>query len=371
MSVFVIRALALLFFACHFISSGTSKMEETTVAPLLWLPLPFLSRIQYFVIIFLLKFSITIGWSLRRLLVLFGRAPKSSGKPTFSKVYPCRPKLKHRVFFPKSYQSGQSLPLYIDIHGGGFAFGVPEHDDEFCLFFSNHFNLLIVSIDYSLTPWIAFPVPTYDVAAVVTAILSDNTLPIDHSRVAIGGFSAGANLALSACQLPALQGKIKAVIPWYAPVDWSVDYAYKHASRPYKRPGDVDGLAAIAPVLNHHYLPTGTDQKNPLLSIVYAKREVLPEWIYAISAEYDMLGDEARRMMARLAGLQELTESERKAFEREGGKLRWTMVEGVKHSFTHWWLKTGEHANIMRPIAEKWFVEAGKWLTEEAFAEQK
>lgn len=266
---------------------------------------------------------------------MLGWAPKPSGKPTLSKVYPCRPNLKHRIFFPKSYQSGDSLPLYINIHGGGFAMGAPEHDDEFCIFFSNQFNLLVVSINYSLTPQVEFPTPTHDVAAIVLAILSDSTLPIDLSRVAIGGFSAGGNLALSACQLPVLQGKIRAVIPWYAPVDWSVDYDYKLASRPYKRTGDVDGLAAVAPIFNHMYLPAGQDQRDPLLSMVYAKRELLPEWIYAISAEYDMLGDEARRMMASLAGLEQMTENEQLAFEREGGRLRWTLVQGAKHSFTH------------------------------------
>ena len=345
-------------------------MEPSSPAPLFWSPLPLYTRFRYFIIICAIKILLAVGWSIRKLVIPLGLAPSPSGKPTFSKVYPCRPNLKHRVFFPKSYQSGESLPLYVNIHGGGFAFGSPEHDDEFCIFFSNHFNLLIISVDYSLTPWIAFPVPTQDVAAVVTAILSDQTLPIDHSRVAIGGFSAGGNLALSACQLPALQGKIKAAIPWYAPLDWSVNYAYKLASRPYKNPKDVDGLAAIAPIFNNMYLPSGTDQRDPLLSILYAKKEDLPEWIYTISAEYDMLGDEARRMMAGLANLQELTESERDAFEREGGRLRWTLVKEAKHGFTHWWLKRGKAADLARPIAEKWFMEAGKWLTEQAFASE-
>ena len=58
-----------------------------------------------------------------------------------------------------------------------------------------------------------------------------------------------------------------------------------------------------------------------------------------ISAEYDILGDEARRMVAGLAGLQDMTESETETFEREGGRRRWRMVKGVKHNFTHWWLQ--------------------------------
>ncbi|KAH6986938.1 Alpha/Beta hydrolase protein [Ilyonectria destructans] len=345
-------------------------MEQTELPPLLWAPLPSFTRLRYLVAICVIKAFLGVGWSLRRLLVMLGFAPKFSGSPSFSKAYICRPKLTHRFFYPKSYQSGESLPVYISIHGGGFAFGTPEHDDEFCVFFSNNFNLLVISIDYSLAPWSTFPVPTEDVAAVMLAILADSTLPIDHSRVAIGGFSAGGNLALSASQLPALQGKIKAAITWFAPVDWSVDYDYKLASRSYKRPQDIDGLAAVAPIFNNVYLPTGTNQRDPLLSIFYAKREVLPEWIYGISAEYDMLGDELKRMMMQLAGShQPPLESEQHSFERDGGKIKWTMAKDAEHTFTHWWLKRGKAANLAKPAAEQSFIDAGRWLTERVFAQ--
>jgi acetyl esterase/lipase len=104
------------------------------------------------------------------------------------------------------------LPLYIDIHGG-FAFGKPAYDDEFCTFLSRKFSFLVISVQYSLSPLATFPRLVEDVIAVVEAILNDDSLPIDHSRVAIGGFSAGGNLALSASQSPSLQGKIKAAIP--------------------------------------------------------------------------------------------------------------------------------------------------------------
>lgn len=342
-------------------------MEQTTLEPLLWPSISTLTRYRYVLTICAIKILLEVGWLFRKLLIRLGFVPRLSGDPIFSKVYSCRPRLKHRFFYPKSYQPGKLLPLYIDVHGGGFAFGAPEHDDEFCSFLSNHFNFLVVSIDYSLTPWARFPVPTLDVAAVALAILDDPILPIDLSRVAIGGFSAGGNLALSACQLPALQGKIKAAVPWYAPVDWSVDYAHKLASRPYKHPGDVDKLATVAPMFNNIYLPTSTNQRDPLLSMLYAKKETLPGWIYTITAEYDMLGDEAKRMMIRLAEIETLMETETDAFQRQGGRLRWKMIKGVEHSFTHWWLKTGKAANSARPVAEAAFLDVGNWLAEYAF----
>jgi hypothetical protein len=49
----------------------------------------------------------------------------AAGQPNYKKVYPSRPSLTNRVFIPKSYRTGDVLPLYIDIHGGGFALCCP------------------------------------------------------------------------------------------------------------------------------------------------------------------------------------------------------------------------------------------------------
>ena len=303
-------------------------MDDSTLPSLSWPPISWSTRCLYLFIIYIIKGLLALRWQFVRAITALGFRPELSGKPIFSKSYPSRPKLKHRFFFPDSYNPGKSLPLYIDVHGGGFAFGSPAYDDEFCAFMSQNFNFVVISIQYSLSPWANFPTPTEDVVAVVQDILEDDSLPIDHSRVAIGGFSAGGNLALSACQSPSLRGKIKAAVAWYAPVDWSVDYEYKLASRSYRHAKDVDNLAALAPLFNNVYLPTGTDQRHPLLSVLYAKRSELPEWIFAIGAEYDMLNDEARRMMVRLAGESKVTGAEKVAFEREAGRLRGRMVTG-------------------------------------------
>src|SRR6202044_3816553 len=156
--------------------------------------------------------------------------------------YPCRPLLQNRVFIPKNLQDGELLPLYLDIHGGGFAVCDPQFDDEFCTIFSNRFNVLVVSVNYSKSPSVAFPVPTHDVAAIAQAIIEDSSLPIDKLRVAMGGFSAGGNLSLSAVQLPELQGKIKAVVPWYPVTDWVTKTEQKLKTRPYKNLDDKDSL---------------------------------------------------------------------------------------------------------------------------------
>lgn len=57
-----------------------------------------------------------------------------------------------------------------------------------------------------------FSVRVLDIAAVARAVIDDDFLHIDRSRVVIAGFSAGTKLALTSSQLPELQGRIRAVV---------------------------------------------------------------------------------------------------------------------------------------------------------------
>jgi acetyl esterase/lipase len=139
--------------------------------------LPVTTRLSYFLQLWAFKISASIGFSLVRLL----KPSLATYRPTSTKNYPCRPRLQNRVFIPKNLKEGALLPLYLDIHGGGFAVCDPQFDDESCTIFSNRFNLLVVSVNYSKSLAVAFPVPTYDVAAIAQTIIGDSSLPIDKS----------------------------------------------------------------------------------------------------------------------------------------------------------------------------------------------
>ncbi|KAJ5090823.1 hypothetical protein N7532_009507 [Penicillium argentinense] len=146
-----------------------------------------------------------------------------STKPTLVKRYLCRPMLNNRIFFPPQYQPGNKpIPLYLDIHGGGFAVGSPRMDDEFCTSWARRTGMLVVSLDYRKAPRHPFPTATYDIAALINAVLGDEALPIDKVRVAIGGFSAGGNLALSVSQLQGIKDRITAAVVYYPVVDFGV-----------------------------------------------------------------------------------------------------------------------------------------------------
>lgn len=168
--------------------------------------------------------------------------------PTFTKVYPAQKRFKNRVFIPKSYKSGDPLlPLYIDIHGGGFCLGHNALDDSFCAHFAHEKKILVVSLDYPKAPESPYPGAVRVLTDLVRAVLDDETLPFDKKKVAIGGFSAGANLALAVCQT--FQGEIGGAVAFYGVMDFTTTTPEKYVS-----PNHPARLCLIIPsIVNLHY----------------------------------------------------------------------------------------------------------------------
>ncbi|KAL3427939.1 alpha beta hydrolase fold protein [Phlyctema vagabunda] len=333
------------------------------------LPAPatgFFERIYFFIRLWGLQKVAEYGVATLR---TFQPLPRNQ-QPTFTKSYAARPHLKNRIFVPRSHKPDELLPLYIDIHGGGFALCNPSFDDEFCADFANANNFLIVSLDYSKAPQSAFPTATDDIEALIHAVLEDEALPFDKNRVAIGGFSAGGNLALSAVQAPELQGKIHAVVPWYPVLEWVTTTEQKLKTRPYRNEKDVDLLEAMGPMFNYGYIKEGQDLLNPRLSVSYADKKTLPKWIFFVGAEYDMLCAEAKDMVMDLAGLNE-AEMEECIYSFERGTYRWRMARGVMHGYTHNIGPETPDQVVRLQRCEETFAEVGEWLKTGPFAISK
>lgn len=336
----------------QFIMSGTSIVSSRAAPPLPKIRLPLFHRANCFFRLWALKFLVSVLFAVDRLR----NAPPPSLLPTTVKRYPCRPNLQVRVFYPPNYKPGDELPAFLCNHGGGFAIADPRHDDEFCQMWAKRTGMLAIAVDYSKAPMNAFPTPVYDVAALVKAILEDNSLPIDKSRVAIGGFSSGGNLALTACQLPELKGKIKAALVFYPIVDWGHPPDVKLSKRPYQG-GPTDSLASSAYWFDWGYVPVGQDRHDPLLSPYYAPKEDLPPWIYVIGAQWDMLRLESQKMIHELAELGPLSEDD---FEK--GTYKWTMAKGCTHGFTHHWGQKEEKRKKREAKCEPIYQQAAEWV---------
>ena len=88
------------------------------------------------------------------------------------------------------------LPVFVNLHGGGFVLGYPEVDDPYCRLIANKVHCLVVNVDYALTPEYQFPKGIENVYGIVKWLHTHaDELQIDPKRIAIGGHSAGGTIA--------------------------------------------------------------------------------------------------------------------------------------------------------------------------------
>jgi len=101
-----------------------------------------------------------------------------------------------RVYVPN--ERAQRQPMLVWFHGGGFVIGSLDGYDRVLRHLCRHAGVVVVSVDYRLSPEARFPVAFEDsLAAARWAFASAPSLGADPSRIALGGDSAGGNLAAS------------------------------------------------------------------------------------------------------------------------------------------------------------------------------
>jgi acetyl esterase len=101
-----------------------------------------------------------------------------------------------RIYRPQPSDAHESLPVLLYFHGGGFTIGDLDTHDVVCRCLANEAGCAIVSVDYRMGPEHKFPCAVDDCFA-ATAWVAEHAreLRIDAARIAVGGDSAGGNLA--------------------------------------------------------------------------------------------------------------------------------------------------------------------------------
>ena len=108
--------------------------------------------------------------------------------------------LRARHYVPAG--GGADRPLLVFFHGGGWVVGDLDSHDQPCRLLARYADVHVLSIDYRLAPEHLFPAAVDDaVAAFAWAVAHATELGADASRIAVGGDSAGGNLAAVVAQV--------------------------------------------------------------------------------------------------------------------------------------------------------------------------
>jgi acetyl esterase len=202
-----------------------------------------------------------------------------------------------RVYTPAE-AVGANHGVLVWLHGGGWVIGDIESADPTCRLLAEQSGCVVVSVEYGLSPEHRAPAPLEDcLAAIAWTAENAELLGADASRLAIGGDSAGGNLAALACIR--LRDEFGPEVDFQLLVYPVTDLTRSHPS--YDENGEGYFLTAdtMRWFVDHH-LGGEIDPKDPRVSPLFADSlEGLPKAL-VITAEYDPLRDEGEAYARRL-----------------------------------------------------------------------
>ncbi len=101
-----------------------------------------------------------------------------------------------RLVRPIGARASDRLPALVYYHGGGWTIGDMDTHDTLCRELANGAGCAVISVDYRLGPEHRFPAAVDDCIAATDWIHAHaHELGVDPARIAVGGDSAGGNLA--------------------------------------------------------------------------------------------------------------------------------------------------------------------------------
>jgi acetyl esterase len=239
-----------------------------------------------------------------------------------------------RLYLPAA---SAALPVLVYFHGGGWVIGGIDTHDHFCRHLANAAACAVASVDYRLAPEHKFPTGLEDCyTAVLWIITNANAFNIDSSRIAVGGDSAGGNLAAAITLLARDRGgpDLSYQVLIYPVTDYWIP-----SPPSYLKLGVGYSLTRDSMIwFWHHYLPSGVSPDNPYLCPLRAPSlEGVPP-AFVITAEYDPLLDEGERYVERLkdAGVQVVLKR----------------YDGMMHGFCHHYKRFIQARQLVNDIAD-------------------
>ena len=230
------------------------------------------------------------------------RAPWTAGGPVMQQsserivpngAYPVR--IRHYDPAPCT-----TKPCLVYLHGGGWTLFSLDTHDRLMREYAGRAGVAVIGVDYALSPEAKFPVALEQVVAVVRWLAeAAPMLSIDPARIAVGGDSSGANLALAACLKLRDDGegnRVRAMLLNYGAFDVTGDTA---AERRYGGDGYMLSSEEMQGFWDN-YLRDAADAENPLACPLKASLAGLPA-AYLTIAGCDLLTEQNLAMAERLA----------------------------------------------------------------------
>jgi acetyl esterase len=185
---------------------------------------------------------------------------------------------------------GDSYPLLVWYHGGGWVIGGLDSGVESLRLLANVANCAIVSVDYRLAPEHPYPAPLDDCwAALEWAVANAAEIGADASRLAVGGDSAGGNLAAVVSQLARDGGPDLAFQLLVCPV---TDSDFSRPSYVWNSEGYLLSTEMMEWFWAQYMGPDGDRTDVRVAPMRADDLSGLPP-AHVIAAEYDPLADEA------------------------------------------------------------------------------
>jgi acetyl esterase len=232
-------------------------------------------------------------------------------------------------------------PALIYLHGGGWTtFSIDTHD-RLMREYAARADIVVIGVDYALSPEVKFPVAQQQIAAVARGGRDPRAeLGIHPERIALGGDSAGGNLAITTALRLRDEGDaeaVHAIVTNYAVTDI---YSTPEALQRYGYEGYMLGADEMVRFWEN-YLRSPEDAKNPLVCPVHADLRGLPP-VFMVIPECDILTEQNWRLAKQL--------------EQAGVRVTTSFYKGASHSFLE--------AMSISAISNRAIDDTARWLRE-------
>lgn len=243
-----------------------------------------------------------------------------------------------RLYYPRV--TDQALPVLVYLHGGGWSiFSIDTHD-RLMREYAHASAAVVVGVDYALSPEYRYPVALNQCVETVRWLRANaDELRVDSSRVALGGDSAGANLALSTSLVvrdEASDAGLRALLLNYGGFDTEIS---EQARATLGTSDDMLSGEEMDAFWDSYLGGTEENRTDPLAVPMRAALHDLPP-AFLVLAERDVLAEQSERMAALLRA--------------QGNPAELHRYAGASHSFLE--------AMSISSLAQQAIADSAAWL---------